>query len=218
MGKIKDLTGQRFGKLTVLSFAGLGKRGLALWNCKCDCGNEITVYGIYMRNGSTKSCGCLAIDVLKSRSKTHGMSKTRLYGIWNGIKSRCNNPRRKKYPDYGGRGIKVCEKWEKSFEAFRDWSMANGYADDLTIDRIDINGDYCPDNCRWVTTQQQANNRRSNIHLTYHGETHNLTEWSSITGIPMATIRRRIELGWSHEEALRKERRDRRVCNNSKKQ
>lgn len=217
MSRLIDLTGQRFGRLTAIERDRTTKSRKPAWNCRCDCGNEITVYGVYLRNGSTKSCGCLSIDLLKERSKTHGMSKSRLYGIWAGIKSRCKNPQRKKFPDYGGRGIKVCEEWDNSFEAFRDWAIANGYRDDLTIDRKDNDGDYDPSNCRWITTKQQSNNRRSNINITHRGETHNLTEWSSITGIPMGTIRRRIERGWSPEEALKKERRKRRVSNNPPK-
>lgn len=133
----------------------------------------------------------------------HGKKHTRLYRIWLQMKNRCYNTRTKRYPDYGGRGIKVCDEWLHDFQAFWDWSMTHGYADDLSIDRIDNNGSYTPDNCRWVTQFVQANNSRHCRMLTFKGETHSVSEWSRITGISRHTLSNRIHVyGWSVEKTL----------------
>ena len=162
-----DLTGQRFGRLVVVSRAE-SKGNMTRWNCVCDCGNETVVYSNNLRRGYTQSCGCYRhefelerLSKKKTHGESHGKNKTRLYGIWSGMITRCFNEKSKRYEDYGGRGITVCDEWLNSFEAFRDWALSHGYSDELTIDRIDVNGNYCPENCKWATMAEQNKNKRA---------------------------------------------------------
>lgn len=163
-----ELIGRRFGRLIVEKKAeSLNHRARFL--CVCDCGNTKLVLGQSLLSGHVKSCGCLHVEKSRQRieeynlsegREAHGQTKSRLYGIWEGMKTRCLKSTHHSFPNYGGRGIKVCREWENSYTAFRDWSLANGYSDDLSIDRIDVNGDYCPENCRWVSASIQAANKR----------------------------------------------------------
>lgn len=157
--KFNDLTGLRFGRLTVVERAGRyvppsGKQTHITWLCKCDCGNFATVTAGQLRCGGTQSCGCLHRE--RFTTKTHGESRTPLYNVWRAMKERCNSPNSISYKWYGGKGVKICDEWNNSYESFRDWAVANGYTEGLSIDRIDSNLGYLPENCRWLTRAENA--------------------------------------------------------------
>lgn len=203
MGKYIEMIGKQYGRYTVI---GKEKRdGSIFWKCRCSCGNIRYVNGGDLRQGKTKSCGCYRNDWAKTASRKHGLSHTRVYYIWQDMRRRCNDSKEKEYQNYGGRGISVCDDWNKSFEVFYKWAVENGYTDELTIDRIDVNGNYEPSNCRFVTFKEQMNNRTDNHYLTFNSETHTISEWSEITGIQYATLKDRVnKLHWTTDDALTK--------------
>ena len=195
---LKDITGQRFGRLVVLEYLGRSK-----WLCICDCGATMIAGTGHLKSGHTCSCGCYQKERTSETHKKHGERATRLYNIWAKMKARCLNEKESCFERYGGRGIQVCEEWAQSFETFAEWAYSNGYAENLTIDRIDNNKGYSPENCRWATMKDQSNNRRSNRLLTHNGETRTLAQWSEAAGIkPRALTRRLDRWGWSLSEAL----------------
>lgn len=206
MSERKDLTGLRFTRLLVINYAGNNKDGRATWLCKCDCGAYHTTLGKYLLDGSTTSCGCRRATFLKGvvghKPPLHGMTNTRIYQIWQGMRNRCHNPREKAYKNYGGRGISICKEWD-DFTNFYNWAMDNGYSKELTIDRIDSDGNYAPDNCRWADRKTQGNNTRRNHKLTYKGVTKTMSEWAESEGIEYSTLRARINsYHWSTEKAI----------------
>lgn len=180
MSRLKDLTNQKFGYLTVISRNKNPNNKRVKWNCVCECGNLTTVSSCDLVNGHTSSCGCKKFE---TRNLIHGMRHTRLYEIWCGMKKRCYNVNSKSYNYYGGKNIKMCDEWESDFFSFYTWSINNGYNENLTIDRIDVKGNYCPENCRWITHAEQQKNRTNTIYLTYKNETKSLSEWASQYGV-----------------------------------
>lgn len=213
----KDLTGQKFGRLTALAPDHTYK-GALWWRCRCDCGNEVVVSSNHLVQGTTRSCGCYAREVRKITGAKSGIAKvnyrhggfgTKLYNVWAGIIRRCENPNQKYYKDYGGRGISVCSEWRNNFAKFRDWAFENGYQDGLTIERINNDGDYEPGNCRWIPMAEQFRNRRNSILIEHNGKTYTLREISEIGGIKLRTVIGRYERGdRSYEQLIRKVKRN----------
>lgn len=177
-----DITGERFGRLVALHPTSQRRSGKVMWLCQCDCGNTTLATSNSLKTGNTRSCGCLYRETIARRK--HGMTGTRIYRIWKAMRSRCLNVNHKNYKQYGGRGINICDEWldDDGFQNFYEWSMKHGYADNLTIDRIDVNGDYTPNNCRWITQHEQTRNKRNTINITAHGKTMCLADWTAKYG------------------------------------
>lgn len=201
--KTIDLTGQKFGRLTAIERAGTDKKGCVKWLCHCDCGSTTITRGVCLRNGKALSCGCGNKEAVTKANTKHGESRSKLYRVWAGIKDRCYNPNLKEYKNYGLRGIKMCDEWLHNYVAFREWAMSHGYTDKLSIDRIDVNDDYKPANCRWITMEEQQNNKRNTPHIEFKGETLTLKEWSKILGVGYGKLYQRIyRYHWTIEKAL----------------
>ena len=201
----KDLTGQRFGRLVVVERNSERIKNRIAWKCKCDCGGEKIVVSAYLLSGHTKSCGCWYNENMHSGNVKHGKCHTRLIRIYHNMKQRCYDTKTKNYKKYGARGIDVCKEWRDDFITFYNWSMANGYQDNLSIDRIDGSKGYSPDNCRWVTVEVQNNNTSRNHRITYKNETHTVAEWAKIYNLSYDCLMARImKLNWDIEKALTK--------------
>lgn len=194
---VRDLTGKHFGLLTAIEPVGKNKWGNLLWKCKCQCGNEVVIPSEKLVQGRKRDCGCMETENRSRAASKHGITaggKPRTFIIWNGMKSRCNNPKSISYKNYGARGIRVCDEW-MAFINFHNWAIANGYADGLEIDRIDNNGNYCPSNCHWVTRSENRKKTRNTHYITMAGETHNVSEWCEILHISKATAYRYLNEG-----------------------
>jgi hypothetical protein len=198
MGTVIDLSGHRFGRLSVIKYVGLSQNNKAQFLCMCDCGNETTVLGNGLRVGDTKSCGCLQRESVIKKNFVHGMAprknRPRIYTSYHNMITRCEDVKNNFYKNYGGRGIKICDRWH-DFENFLS-DMGEPPSDDLTIERINNNGNYELSNCKWATMKEQNNNRRDTRFLEFYGLRKSLSQWSEITKIPRSTLRDRIYRGW----------------------
>ena len=215
MSKLIDMTGWVMSehgvsdsRLTVIERCGtyIAPNGTKdpLWLCECNCENHtrLTLRGSQIRNGRTKSCGCFSAERFKKMITKHGFGdQENIYCHWLNMRFRCNSTKCEKYDCYGGRGITICKEWD-DYAIFRQWSLDNGYEEGLTLERIDVDGNYEPNNCKWATWKEQQNNKRSNHYLTYNGETHTMKEWSEIRNINYGALRSRINYGWSIGRAL----------------
>jgi hypothetical protein len=206
--EINSLIGKTFNRLTVLGVAGKDKRGATLFLCKCSCGQTTTALAYKLRSGEKKSCGCLSKEMAKKRLTKHGECGTRLHVLWKSVKSRCYNKNNLNYKNYGGRGIKMYEEWKSNFTSFRDFMLSIGYDETLptgeqTIERIDVNGDYEPNNCKLISKREQNYNKRNNHYVTYKGETKTVSELAEEYGIDVDIILNRINhFGYTIEEAI----------------
>lgn len=223
--KLIDLTGRQFGMLTVLSRAEdyvlKSGRKERIWHCQCECGNTINVFGENLKKGNTISCGCYKKEKMRKEKTTHGLSNNNLYYIYNHMKSRCYNKNDKRYKNYGGRRIKICDEWlgESGFNNFYNWAISNGYSSELTIDRIDVNGNYEPSNCRWTDLITQENNKTNNHLITYNNKTMTMAMWAKELGINYKTLFNRIcTYGWSIEKALTTPVKNIKIKNNTNKE
>lgn len=227
MGKIKSLVGKKFGSLTVLKLDHIERKeckcsrlskgyyikSIKFYLCKCDCGKECVKNAFYLNEGCTRSCGCLVRANPSKNFFKHGHTNTKLYGVWCGIKRRCYCKTGPKYIRYGGRGITVCDEWRDDFMAFYNWAMANGYKEGLTIDRINNDGNYEPNNCRWVTAKEQANNRSTNIFIKHEGERKTIASISQQLRINSCTLRKRFAKFGLNEKIFEKDLRRKRNYN-----
>ena len=207
--RLIDMTGLKCGRLSVIGRDKTSKNGNVYWLCRCDCGNIRSVCGTLLRNGETVSCGCYGKDRVREVNRTHGGSRTRLYNVYKDMLARCYYPKDHAYSSYGGRGITVCDEWrgKDGFNNFREWAMANGYNPnaphgECTLDRIDNDKGYSPDNCRWVDMKIQANNRRSNHLFTIAGKIKTVEEWANIYGVDSKRLLYQIRHGADVEQWL----------------
>ena len=204
MGALIDYTGQKFGRLFVVKRVDNNKYQQVQWLCRCECGGEKVVTANALREGYTKSCGCLKKeqDYINIAHKTHNMSSTRIYNIWRQMKSRCYSPNCKRHKFYYDKGIIVCNEWKNDFVTFYNWAIENGYKENLTLDRIDNDGNYEPNNCRWATITEQNNNQSNNIKIRYNNKTYSVKEFSNEYKIKRDTLCYRLKKGWSIKKII----------------
>lgn len=199
LNRYRDLTNQKFARLRVIKFAHKKNRNI-YWLCRCECGNEITCQSSHLLSKSIQSCGCLRQEMCALYSKKHGQHKTKTYHAWQSMLQRCYNKNHKSYHNYGGRGITVCKSWRESFLNFlKDMKEKPS---GLSLDRVNNNGNYEPNNCCWSTPKRQAQNRNTNILITYNNETKCLMEWAELLNIPYSTLSNRLNRGWTHYDTL----------------
>lgn len=204
MPKIQDLTGCKFGYLTVQSFAFI-KNGRRWWNCVCSCGKETTSPTNLLTTGQKVSCGCYKKYVMSKfgeRQTKHHFTNHPIYNTYQNMKARCLNKKHKAFKNYGGRGITICDEWLDNPQTFINWSLKNGWKEGLTLDRINVNKGYEPSNCRWATRQVQCNNTRRNVLVTFNGKTLTASEWSELNGWEKHLVSWRLRNGWSIKNAL----------------
>lgn len=204
MKMIKDYTNEKYGRLTVIKFVER-KNHKTYWKCQCECGNEIILPIAYLTSGDTKSCGCLRKEICSIREKNKSFIKNkRLYRIWQDMKRRCYNKKRPAYRYYGAKGVKICNEWKISFKNFQEWAITNGYKDNLTIDRINNNGNYEPNNCRWVTRKEQNNNMSTNHIVEYKGKKYTLAKLAETYNLNYNLIKSRIRYNWNINDIVEK--------------
>lgn len=201
MRKPLDLSGKNFDRLTAIRSVGQDRRRNMLWLCQCKCGRWCVVAATSLTTGKKRSCGCLIDEARRKSTRKHGMTHTPIWGVWQGMLGRCRRKSGRDFENYVKRGVSVCEEW-MAFENFYRWAIDAGYKSGLTIERIDVNKGYYPENCKWATWTEQARNRRNNSLVTINGETRPLIVWSEINGIPYHTVTSRIARGWSREDAV----------------
>lgn len=206
----ENLTGKHFNRITAISPAPdrvlKNGRHLTMWNCVCECGNTLVMRSSDLKSGKVISCGCYRVQNTAKVHTTHGATKggrnDRLYNIWAKMRGRCHNERLKEYKHYGGRGITVCKEWGESYQTFEQWALSNGYKQGLSIDRIDVNGNYCPENCRWATAIQQTNNTRKNKYIEAFGKKKTLAEWAREIKIPYGKLYYKLSHGITVEQVV----------------
>lgn len=201
MKNFVDLTGKKYNYLTIIKFSHY-KSNYRYWLCRCDCGVEKSIREDLIVKNKTISCGCYNIIKIKKTNTKHGLWSHRLHNVWSSIKTRCYNKKSHAYKNYGGRGITMCDEWKNNFKSFYDWAMSNGYQDNLTIDRINNNGNYEPLNCRWVDMKTQSNNKRNNKMITYKNETLSVSEMARKYDITVDRLSKRLYAGWSVQKAI----------------
>jgi hypothetical protein len=201
MGRFVDITGENFGRLTANNVIGRNKHNQLLWNCTCECGNETVVLGFLLRQGQTQSCGCLHRDVMQTVFVTHGKAGTPIYAVWRSMMQRCYDKNSHAYDRYGGRSVSVCERWQDFTNFYADMGERQ---EGMSLERVDNDGDYSPENVVWADSKAQARNRRSTIYLEHDGQRKSMAEWAEETGVKIATLWARVNRGMPVDIALTK--------------